>query len=530
MSQKIKARLTRSEQLKLTEDEKMIWFYRQVPVIAAQDFFKKDLTWFQRSTLNDMFFKNFVLLLFGRGIGKTWLDAVFAVLYAMLYPETKIGIIAPVFRQACYMFDYIEGLYDISPYFRAATTKNSLRSKSLVRTYQNQIVKFNNRSSIEALPLGDGNKVRGRRYNVIIADEYAQVSKEILDLVIRPMGIIRAKERANKFIYSSSAYYAWNHLYLQYLLFKVMQSRKPNLYAVHEYNYIDLMALGAEAPYQIDEDAMANQKADMTEEAFNMEHLAIFPVETKGFFPARLIESCVCRRDDGPEIHLESQDGQYVMGVDAARIAGGDNFAIQVLKYDEGMKRSLAYAITLNGASYQLMRDSIRVTLSRFPITRIMMDPAGGGTTLKDLLTEPWTNPSTGEICPPIFDMDDKDIPESVFGIRMLRMVNFTQASINHMYSSLKADMQHGRFIFPMDIRRHPDQKLEKAGHDVFATKQELLLIEAEPQGNYFKFVVPENKKKDRATSLALANMGVNELLIRPQEVKRTLPLGYWSR
>jgi hypothetical protein len=529
MSPKIKGRLTRTEQTKFTDDEKMVWLYRQVPVLAVQDFFKKDLTWFQRATLNDMFFKNFVMLLFGRGIGKTWLDAVFAVLYAMLYPETKIGIIAPVFRQACYMFDYIEELYDISPYFRAATTKTNIRSKSIVRTYQNQIVKFHNRSFIEALPLGDGNKVRGRRYNVVLLDEYAQISEEIIKLVIRPMGIIRGKFRANKFISSSSAYYAWNHLYLQYLLYKVMESRKPNLYAVHEYNYKDLLALGPSAPYQIDEDAMAMQRSDMTEEAFNMEHLAIFPVETKGFFPARLIESCVCRKDDGPEIHLESTEGHYVMGVDAARIAGGDNFAIQILKMDGGMQRSLAYSKTLNGASYQSMRDSIRMTLAKFPIVRIMMDPAGGGTTLKDLLSESWVNPLTGEVCPPIFGMDDKEVPETAFGMRNLRMVNFTQPSINHMYSSLKADMQHGRFIFPMDIKKHPDSHLEKTGWDIFATKQELLLIEAEPQGNFFKFVVPENKKKDRATALILANLGVNELLIKPQEIKRTLPLGFWG-
>jgi hypothetical protein len=533
-----RARLTKSEQTRVTDPEKLIWLYRQVPVLAVQDWFGLDLTWFQRATFNDMFFKNFVMLLYGRGIGKSWLDALFAVTYAMLYPKTKIGIIAPVFRQACYVFDYIEEFYDASPYFRAAIKKSGPRSKGLQRTYQNQLCKLYNGSFIEALPLGDGNKVRGRRYNVVIADEYAQIAEEIIQLVVRPMMNIRLKERANKLIVSSSAFYAWNHLYVQYLKYKVMEQRKPDLYAVHEYNYHDLMKLGSEAPYQIDEDSMNMQRADMTEEAFSMEHEAKFPIESKGFFPARLIESCSSYTDGAPEIEIEAARNkhgelareQYVMGIDAARIAGGDNFAIQVIGIDGGLQRSLAYSKTMNGATFQQMRDMIRIVLSRFPVTRIMMDPAGGGTTFKDLLTEPWKHPITGDIASPIFDMDDKEVPDDAIGLRTLRMVNFTQANINHMYTSLKADMQHKRFVFPIDIKKHPDRELEKAGWDCIATKQELLLLETEPQGNFFKFVVPEGKKKDRATALALANMGVNELLIVPETEKKELPVGGWVR
>jgi len=486
-----------------------------------------------------MFFKDYVLLVMGRGVGKSWIDAVFCVLYAMLYPKTKIGIIAPVFRQACYVFDFIEELYDGSPYFRAAVRRSNNRARGIQRTYQNQICRFNNGSFIEALPLGDGNKVRGRRYHVVIADEYAQIDEEIIKLVVRPMMNVRKKGIKNKFITSSSAFYAWNHLYVQYLLYKVMEQRKPKQYAVHEYNYLDVTRI-PDSPYEIDMDVINMQKTDMTEEAFNMENLAQFPVESKGFFPARLIESCVARGKEktangeliynGPLIHLEGDlNARYTLGVDSARIAGGDNFAISVIKMEKGHQRSLAYVKSLNGATFQEMRNTIRATLCNFPITMIAMDPAGGGTTLKDLLAEPWQNPITGEAMQPIYDMDDKDIPPEALGVRSLKMVNFTQPMVNHLYQTLKADMQHHRFSFPIDVKKHPDRQLERAGWDVIATKQELMLLEAEPAGNFFRFKVPEGKKKDRATALSLANYAVNELLQEPDIPVPTLGVGVWA-
>jgi hypothetical protein len=524
----IATRLTKSEQYKLTANEQLVWYYRNFPVIAAKEIIGVDLIWLQREMLNDMFFKNYVMMVLGRGVGKTWMLALFAVLYAMLWPGTKIGVIAPVFRQAGYVFDYIEEFYDKSPFLRASVRKSSPRGKGLHRTYQKELIRFNNGSFVEALPLGDGNKVRGRRYNVLLPDEYAQLDEEIIQLVLRPMMNIQNEGRPNKMIISSSAYYAFNHLYIQFLLYNVMQERQPDKYAVHNYNYQDILRI-PNSPYRIAEDVLRMQKADMTEEAFAMENLAIFPIETKGFFPAKLIETCSSKRDGGIEIALEDPEGTYVMGVDSARIAGGDNFAIAMLKMTGGMNRALVYSRAMNGATYQQMLSEIRMTLFRFPGTkRIMMDPAGGGTTFKDLLTEAWRHPATGEVALPIFDMDDKNIPPEAYGLRTLRMIPFTQPTVNHMYSSLKADMQHTRFSFALDIRRHPDSRLERAGWDLIATKQELMLLQAEAMGNFFKFTVPQGKKKDRATALALANMGVNEILTVPQQIEDPIGVGFW--
>ena len=92
-------RLAKDEQYKLSDSERLILFYRYHPVIAAKDLLGVELSWYQRKVLRSLWFKKNNLILMSRGIGKTWLLALFAVLYAMLYPKVKIGILTPSFKQ-----------------------------------------------------------------------------------------------------------------------------------------------------------------------------------------------------------------------------------------------------------------------------------------------------------------------------------------------------------------------------------------------------------------------------------------------
>lgn len=50
----------------------MIRFYRDHPVLAAEDLLRVKLAVPQQAILNDMWFKNFVLVTAGRGVGKTF--------------------------------------------------------------------------------------------------------------------------------------------------------------------------------------------------------------------------------------------------------------------------------------------------------------------------------------------------------------------------------------------------------------------------------------------------------------------------
>ena len=520
-------RLMKNEEFKLNDSEKLILYYRKFPVQAAKDLLGVDLAWFQRQTLKSMWFKRYSLLIMGRGTGKTYLMGLFACLHAMLVPGSRIGVITPSFKQTEFLFDKIEEFYMNSPFFRA-----SIRGKVQRTTYR-AIAKLRNGSFIEGLPLGTGQKIRGQRYNIVIVDEYAQVAEEIIKLVVRPMMTVKFPGIENKYIIASSAFYTWNHLYLQYILYNIMSQEEPHNYAVHEHNKDDVFLIPEKnRPFDMDADIIEMMRMDSTEEEFSMEVLGKFPIENMGFISQQLIDSCTPKNSiSSKESPIEAlgDNSEYTMGVDAARVQGGDNFVITILKIDkanDNLKR-LVYCLALNGVKYQEMIFAIRNTLMKFPVVRINMDAGGGGLTLKDLLAENYDN-GAGVRGLPILDMEDKET-ENIVGIRMLTMINFTRPTVNDMYMRLKADMQHKKIALPITVLRHGDKELDQISLDCVETKKELLLLQAEGKGNYYQFDVPPQFKKDRATAIALSNMAANAYLEDYQEIPKQEPAsGFW--
>jgi len=515
-------RLSKEDRYKLNQSEKLILFYKNHPVEAARDLLHIELAWFQRKMLRDLWTKKYNLLLLSRGIGKTWMLAVFAVLYCMLFPRARIGIIAPSFKQAEFVFDKIADLTEDSPFLKASIAHTQ-------RTTFKQKIRFHNSAFIEGLPLGTGQKVRGQRYNILLMDEYAQIPEEIIKLAIRPMMKVKRKGIDNKYVISSTAYYPWNHFYLQYLFYNVMIHKKPDLYALHEYIDDDLLMV-PDPPFELDEEFNEMMKSDTTDEMYQMENRCKFPIEDVGFFTAFLLDKCTPRDDENHfnsvPIEVEGDPSAvYSMGVDAARVLGGDNFSITLLKL-KGTVKQLTHVFTLNGATYQEMVRAIRNIMRVFNVIQIDLDASGGGTTIKDLLMEPYRN-IDGTLSPPILDMDDKDMLMRD-GIHILKMVNFTMPVVNDLYIRLKADMQHKNLELPLDVHRHRDPEIEKVAQELIATKRELLVLQAEGHGNYYRFDVPSQFKKDRATSLALANQAMNEFLSGYQEQTAELASGMW--
>ena len=86
----------------LLSDEKrmeLMNIYRDNPAAAARDLLGVDLAPHQRVMLKSMWDCNNVITILSRGSVKTFIDAVFAVLRAMLYPGEKVGIFGPSYRQ-----------------------------------------------------------------------------------------------------------------------------------------------------------------------------------------------------------------------------------------------------------------------------------------------------------------------------------------------------------------------------------------------------------------------------------------------
>ena len=96
---------------------------------------------------------------------------------------------------------------------------------------------------------------------------------------------------------------------------------------------------------------------------------------------------------------------------------------------------------------------------------------------------------------------------------------------------NLKSDLQHRRLSFPLDVlpseREH--LALRNLYREVTATKRELMVLEAIPNGVYFKFTVPSEYRKDRATALVMAVDAANEYgRVDKTEVFGELPVGMY--
>jgi hypothetical protein len=321
----------------LLSGKELIAFYRKNPVIAAEDLLGQDLAIVQQRMLEDMWFKNNVIVTAGRGTGKTRTLAVFAALYGMLYPGQKIGLLGPSFRQSKHIFAEVESMWSVSSIFREATTTKPIKASDKCYLQFRQFGTYAP-SIIEAIPIGDGGKIRGARYYVILADEFAQIPFDIFNKVIMPMGAASANpmerarrlekkkkllergidigdsfsEMTNKTILTSSAYYQFNHMYTRIKAYEDLIQQGETNYAVHNISY-EYMNEGF-----MSEENIKNAMATQTKDQFRMEYKAEWISDSAGIFKASLIEACFAASKD--TIRLKGIQGkEYVIGVDPAR-------------------------------------------------------------------------------------------------------------------------------------------------------------------------------------------------------------------
>lgn len=256
-----------------------IWasFYRANPHRFARDYLGLKLKKFQQIILCMMF--RFVNLTFlaSRGIGKTFLIAVFCVAYCILYPGTIICVASGTRGQSAEVLDKIQTvLMPNSPNL-------CLEIQSLIIYDARGECSFKNGSIIKIVTAGES--ARHNRATVLIADECRMIKKDILDAVLRKFlttprhpGYLDKPEYSDmptertKEIYTSSCWYEAHWLYR------------------HTRTYVENMVRGRSyfccaIPYQLAicenlldrervEDEMS--EADFNEVTFKMEMEALF--------------------------------------------------------------------------------------------------------------------------------------------------------------------------------------------------------------------------------------------------------------
>lgn len=176
-----------------------------------------NLKWFQKVLLWAMNMHDAFYFVAARGIGKTYLVALFAVCRCILWPGTKIVACAAVYKQGReIVLKITDDFMQKSPLLRNEISKWSAGQNECY-------VYFKNGSWIRVVTATENS--RGSRSNILIIDESRMVDQKIVDTVLKPMnasprqpGYLSKPEYAhlqemNKEMYMSSAWYQASEMY-----------------------------------------------------------------------------------------------------------------------------------------------------------------------------------------------------------------------------------------------------------------------------------------------------------------------------
>jgi len=197
-----------------------IWgsFYRENIDVFVEEYLGLDfLKWFQLSLLVMMNRARVFLWIAARGMGKSFLIAIFVVVRCILYPGTKVVITSGKRSQSINILEKIQT--ELMPV--SVNLRNEIDMGNSKFSGQDAKIMFKNQSYIKVVTATDN--ARSNRANILLVDEFRMVKKDILDTVLKkfltsrrmpPYRDLTEEERTaeyarepNKSYFLSSAYF-----------------------------------------------------------------------------------------------------------------------------------------------------------------------------------------------------------------------------------------------------------------------------------------------------------------------------------
>lgn len=319
----------------------------------------------QELILKGLFVNDNSMIVAGRGFSKSWLIAVFSILYSIFNPDKKICLISANFRSSRRILETCEKFLKGK---KAGMLKACFGGDTTMKK-GNDIVswKMSNGAEIFALPLSNGEGLRGTRANCVLVDEGLLISQEIQETILRPFltvkqdfreeaevkaaedfliaeGTITEEDRIsfpkNKFCVFSSASYEFQYLYSLYCQsvdfinnpdkVEVAPGEKPNKYFVVRASYEALPPNGIMDLSQIN---AAKAGGGENSEYFKREYRGLFSKTGEGYFSAIKLHKCTVPLLDYPTVQLKGEkDVEYIVSIDPSYSASktSDDFAMGV--------------------------------------------------------------------------------------------------------------------------------------------------------------------------------------------------------
>lgn len=336
-----------------------------------------------------------------RGLSKSFTTGIFAAMDAILNQGVQIGIISKSFRQSRMIFNKIEEI--------AKSPKAAFLSQCITRVSKSndQWVMELGRSKIIALPLGDGEKLRGFRFQRMIIDELLLMPEKIINEVILPFlavvenpterqkiydletemiaaGKMTEEDRHrwshNKIIGLSSASYKFEYLYKLYQQYENLilnPSQSDNAHRVIMHLSYDC------APKQLyDQNLLDQSKATMSEAQFEREFGSVFTDDSSGYFKVSKMAACTVPDGEGQAVEVVGdKNAEYILSFDPSwsESEGSDDFAMHVIKLRPDKKQgTIVHSYALAGANLKKHIIYFHYLYTHFNIVSIVGDYNGG--------------------------------------------------------------------------------------------------------------------------------------------------------
>lgn len=164
-------------------------FYRENPDKFVEDYLHIRLKLFQRILIHMMFWSTTFVLVACRGLGKTYMSAVYTCARCVLFPGTKVCIASKTRGQGLNVLEKI--ILELKPV--SAELRAEIDEKETKINGTNAQIVFKNTSVIKVVTASDTS--RGNRCNVLLLDEYRLISKDIIDTVLRKFLTLRRMPR-----------------------------------------------------------------------------------------------------------------------------------------------------------------------------------------------------------------------------------------------------------------------------------------------------------------------------------------------
>ena len=520
-------------------------FYRLNPQRFCLEYLNVRLKLFQKILLYAMMHNNYFMFCASRGLGKTWLTALFCVVRCILFPGTKICVASSTRIQGNEVLLKITDDFCKNYGWGSDNLNNEISEKSIGQN--NAKIEFKNGSWIRVVTASDTG--RGARANILIVDEFRMVDLDVINTVLRKFLIaprtpqyLNIPEYAhlierNKEIYMSSVWYKshWSYQKAQAYVVNFLDDTKK--YFVCGLPYQIAIKEGLLSRDQV-EDEMS--EADFDEMKFSMEMGCLWYGDTEGAFftfddisKRRRIQRAVYptigldKKNKIPEL---ANNERRILSVDVALLASkkNNNDASSIIinsALPNGNNNYISNIIYLENHE-GLNTDELGLIVRRlfwlYKCTDLVIDTNGIGLGVYDFIIRDVFDNETGELYPALSCCNDKTMeerckvknaPKVIWSIKANAQFNndmcillrsgFQKSKINLLISEFEAE-EILRDSIKGFVKLSPSEQIKYKMPYIQTTLliNELINLEHEVKGVNIKVKEKSGMRKDRYSSL----------------------------